>query len=343
METKMVVRCHEVEVNHFFLDWATPDLAAYADKFGVPPQKIFVAVKGTATQLSVYGRIDLTTGEVVDSTNHQTLYLLWHLFAKGEAVSPEVEMPLDEFEKLVAYSRDFSEAREIQSEIIDFERVLSICRPGYVPIDPDTISRAEEMRVIMPSLVRRMTEIYQTNCAARLAASIAEKEKREKEIAELGSEYREKKQRIEKFLREGLLEEEGASEIANQFRDGLLAEDDLRKYARIIFFAPMEEFARYKSLEKDECPECTDSCYQRSVSFYAENAESLPVDLYPIHTAFVAKVRELLLQARCTLRYHQVTCENCEGEVFPKYAVLVSINWEGLTISREYDPFSTQQ
>nr|MDO8111939.1 hypothetical protein [Candidatus Sigynarchaeota archaeon] len=125
--------------------------------------------------------------------------------------------------------------------------------------------------------------------------------------------------------------------------DDLLAEDDLRKYARIIFFAPMEEFARYKSLEKDECPECTDSCYQRSVSFYAENAESLPVDLYPIHTAFVAKVRGLLPQARCTLRYHQVTCENCEGEVFPKYAVLVSIYWEGLTISREYDPFSTQQ
>jgi len=165
----------------------------------------------------------------------------------------------------------------------------------------------------------------------------------ETKMAELGSEYREKKQRIEKFLREGLLEEEGASEIANQFRDGLLAEDDLRKYARIIFFAPMEEFARYKSLEKDECPECTDSCYQRSVSFYAENAESLPVDLYPIYIEFAAKVRGLLPQARCTLRYHQVTCENCEGEVFPKYAVLVSIDWEGLTISREYDPFSTQQ
>jgi hypothetical protein len=335
METKMVVRCHEVEVDHFFLNWSTPDLAAYADKFGVPPQKIFVAVKGTATQLSAYGRLDLTTGEVVDNTNHQTLYMLWHLFAKGEAVSPEVEMSLEEFEKLVAYSRDFSEARLIDAEI-DSICEEKFCHLMYLP-------RIEKIRDSAPTLAQKAIDKIEKKSAESTAASIAEKEKREKEIAELGSEYREKKQRIEKFLREGLLEEEGASEIANQFRDGLLAEDDLRKYARIIFFAPMEEFARYKSLEKDECPECTDSCYQRSVSFYAENAESLPVDLYPIHTAFVAKVRGLLPQARCTLRYHQVTCENCEGEVFPKYAVLVSINWEGLTISREYDPFSTQQ
>ena len=327
METKMVVRCHEVEVNHFFLNLATPDLAAYADKFGVPPQKIFVTVKGTATQLSAYGRIDLTTGEVVDNTNHQTLYTLWHLFAKGDAVSPEVEMPLEEFEKLVAYSRDFSEARLIDAEIDYLETEIRHCKLfSRLPCTVD-IDRAEKIRDSAPTLSVRISDLS----AKILDAREREKEREDCEEAERRQRLVNQKERIEKFLRK----HDAANSLADQYRAGLLAEDDLRKFARNILFDSMKEITRYKQLDKDDCPRCADDCFERSVEYSAEDATLLPVDLYPAYVDLTARV-SVLLPSKCTPRHHHVTCGNCDNGIYSRYAVLVSLVWEGMTLSREF-------
>jgi hypothetical protein len=336
METKMVVHCHEVEVANFFLNWSTPELAAYADKFGVPPQKIFVTVKGIATQLSAYGRLDITTGEVVDNTNHERLFMLWHLFAKGEAVSPEVEMSLEEFEKLVAYSRDFADARLIDSEI---DALAENLRLGFPSRKFNSIARAEKIRDSAPSLAARISEAYELEERA--------KEKENCDAAERLQSYVNQKERIEKFLRANasLIEGDGDGEyIADQYRDGLLSDDDLRGFVRVVLFASVAKdcAARYVPIERDDCPACSDEYCHRDVKFYAEDAKTLSTEFYPALVEFKSRVGKVMPTATCTLRYHQVTCANCDGAVCKKYAVLVSLDWEGMSLSREYDPFSPQ-
>lgn len=344
METTMTI---DVPTRETLESWNKSDKIKYLDSYGVPPKTVAVTVRGTYEQLGEYGTPDLSRSQVRDCLSLQEKVLIANsLLGKGQVA--DSEMSLEELASIVTIARDYETALKINDQIEYLEHALRPSNHNFLgreskrcSIDPHDIMRAENLRDIKPSLFARVSDAYK----ARLEEETKDKQFEEQMKEQKNREVAERRQRIEQFLSDHTkkLDDEGMFEIANQFRDGLLSEDDLRKFARVILFAPLKKFDRYVPLDKDDCPECSDGCYRREVEFFAKDADTLPPELYPVYVDFTSSVASKLPSATCTPRYHQVTCGRCDADVWPKYSVLVSLNWEGFDLSREYDPFSTQQ
>jgi hypothetical protein len=131
--------------------------------------------------------------------------------------------------------------------------------------------------------------------------------------------------------------EHGSASMKAREAERLLPEKELLDAVREWLFAPLADFARYERLDDGDARHA-DDCYTGApIVYQTEDADELTEDEYERLGALRAVARWLAEPAEVQAREHRVMCKQrgCPAETLRR-SVLVSIDWNGYPLSREY-------
>lgn len=159
--------------------------------------------------------------------------------------------------------------------------------------------------------------ILQREQEAVRAEVAAEEERREREQAEAIDAW---------------VAEYGDESVRARHAEGLLPRAELLAAVRDQVFVDLSELPRYVRLRADDVAHDNDCPYDADLTFEASEVEALSAETY----AALLVVRERAPEgATVTPRVHVGSCDACSGRI-ERYSALVSLDWYGIRLSREY-------
>jgi hypothetical protein len=129
----------------------------------------------------------------------------------------------------------------------------------------------------------------------------------------------------------------GSASMQAREAEKLLPEKELLHAVREWLFAPLADFARYERLDDGDARHA-DDCYTGApIAYQTEDADELTEPEYERLDVLRDAARRLAEPAEVQAREHRVMCrhQNCPAETLRR-SVLVSIDWNGYPLSREY-------
>lgn len=165
---------------------------------------------------------------------------------------------------------------------------------------------------------------------AEIKRQHAANEARKREEAEVARRAEEKKAVQRKQAIHKWVKEHGTDSQKDRLKEGVLPDDEVLKDIRDDLFGDLAEFDRYARLKAEDV--CACDCVD-NVDFVTDNIVELSADQYDQFSVIRSNAPD---SAKVEAKRHHGSCPNCTCDQVTRYSALVTVEWNGYTLSREY-------
>lgn len=190
--------------------------------------------------------------------------------------------------------------------------------PSLPKADREAVKRCLKVRVENARQLREVDE-QQRKLKAR-----------QEELAAVKKREEEAQAAARKMVLHKWISQHGTDSQKKRWKQGLLPEKEALDAVREEIFAPLEGFTRYTRMKNADICEC--DCAEH-VDFLTDEMVSLSAEQYE---QWEEILNSLPKDGSAGLRRHHGMCPNCDCEAKTYMTALVTVDWQGIKLSREY-------